>query len=222
MKRVSLFAPLVLIVATASTQEPIPAGSREISFHRGRDLATVLEPGDKSVRVVRSVFPPITGPEPNPAREVEALTTMAEAVAQVRVIQKDGAFTADRDWIDSRVTVTVTDLLKESASVPLQTGSRLSFSERGGSLTLQGTLITAIVPWEIPTAIGSDYLVFLESVVGEVWTTLGPVFTFEIVNGRANRLSRVHPPVGIGEAPYEVVRSHVRAAAKLPSRGRPQ
>lgn len=230
-----LFASLAILVISTSGMGPSHASiaqqEREREAHQPRfrpgiPILSQVRPDELVVEVLKDA-PPDIGITANAEEEIEALTRMSDAVAIVRVVSKQSAFTTKHtppyrvpgDWITSIVAARVTTVLKDPVS-RLTEGGLVSISEDGGVVEVEGRRVIARNPYELQTQVGRSYLVFFWVSEGAL-QPLGPSWTFEVSGQQLQRLrTDIHPEWELDRKTPEWAESQVRAMAHLPKRNR--
>src|SRR6266550_5735000 len=149
------------------------AGKRLVDHdgHSARPLI-VVDTADQPLRV---------GPDAGTAL-TEWLAIGADAALVVEVQDVESAVTAAQDWIKSRITVLVIDVLKGTSQRRFAIGSTFTFDQNGGEAVLEGRRVIAQTPGlQRPFKPGKRYLIFLA--IGNGGTILiGPETSYELLN----------------------------------------
>ena len=77
-------------LATVTTQTPQATfpGGRVVAWQRGKDLSTLVEPGDKQVTVIRTDDPPLLVGPPHGTTTVEWRTKLADLIVVAGITDK--------------------------------------------------------------------------------------------------------------------------------------
>lgn len=73
----------------------------------------------------------------------------------------------DANWIRSRASGRIERIVKSETDMLLAIGDRVSFEEDGGTATVRGIQVDAVLPWARPLVVGRRYLVFGRYADGE-------------------------------------------------------
>jgi hypothetical protein len=97
-----------------------------------------------------------------PDEQIELATRSSDLVVVARVIGIESTLTPAQDWIRSRHSIRVIDVLKQDARKQIVRGATLSFDVDGGEMSIGAARIIAKVPWAVGTfQSGKQYLMFV-------------------------------------------------------------
>jgi hypothetical protein len=140
-------------MATAAAQS-----DDRLLMQRGVPLEKRVRPNAGRVTLDADQSPPLEVLPPAGVSAAEWSAQNAHLVAIVSVQDLQPELTADHDWIQTRVSATILELLKDSTK-SFGVGSVLEFDVDGGELALNGTTVTAQKSWARPIGRG-NYLLF--------------------------------------------------------------
>jgi hypothetical protein len=135
------------------------------------------------------------GPPPGTS-EVAWKTIHSPAVIVVRVTSVEGYLAEGGTWIDSRITGTVTQLLKDSRTSKLQLNSPVTFVTSGGIIEIGDSSLEALTRTRQfrtkPFRTNGEYLIFLQARPADVLVA-HPETSFEVAG---NQLRPIRPTPG--------------------------
>lgn len=169
----------VLTALTISVGATILVGQSSPADRRiGRDdrytIASQLRSGDRHVVLEYNGTPPLVvgGPTQGESK-LQWLTKQSNVIVVVRVesidstlIYRDSEWRErevpadEANWVVSNVRVRVEDILKGGEQLGSAIGDRISLKVEGGTAMIRGTLVDAVVPWELAMAPKGRYLLF--------------------------------------------------------------
>lgn len=151
----------VAVAAAFAGGQPVNTDHRILKASRGKSIPAQLNGNEKIVTVSSSVAPPLMVSPPADRDPLVWLSGVVDAVLVVEVVERKGAFTAEQDWVQTRVTAKIVEVLKRSDKKRFNVTESLTFVEEGGTVALGKAEIRAVVPWADPVAVGSQYLAFV-------------------------------------------------------------
>lgn len=204
----AVFVAAVPIVqaALASSGEQ----ARIVRASKGANVLAQIRPSDTAIRVLSGQSEPLFVLPPQGTTLVQWLTDFSQSVWRIRISHKQGRLNEAGDFLETDVTATVLETLKESPNYAVPASGTIEFTWMGGEMISNGVKIDAVVPWLRQPEVGHTYLAFGKVIekpeVGWLWeeTPSGYVTT---LNGRPPELQLLH-----GSSVPETVQA-VRAAA---------
>ena len=183
----------------------------------GKLLQEVVLPGEKAVVVVSKRSRPHEVLPPKNTSAVDWLTRISDTVFVVFVQAIEPRLTADETWITSRVTLSVAEVLKDAPARPIRMGESVSFEQDGGTLAIDGTKVSAVVPWASAVQESGRYLVFAAIDKDTKELIFDNSSTYEITaTGRLRKLLTGGPhPDELERATEEEVLARIRSRANL-------
>ena len=172
-------------VVSGQEEAPIRPGARMKRFEEGRKIVDRFDAraGDRDVVVERWEDDHAEGP-PLGYSPVAWQTIFSPVVMVVKVTSVEGYLTEDETWINSRVTATVTQLLKNATSADLRLNSEVTFVTDGGAIKTGSHVLEAISRSGTKRAEqfrkNRDYLIFTVNRPGNLLYAYPPT-SFEIV-----------------------------------------
>jgi hypothetical protein len=127
-------------------------------MRRGVPLEKRVRPNAGRVTLDTDQSPPLEVLPPIGVSAAEWSAQNAHLVAIVNVQDLQPELTPDHDWIQTKVSAFIVELLKDSTK-SFGTGSVLDFELDGGEVALNGTIVTAQKSWARPIGRGR-YLLF--------------------------------------------------------------
>jgi hypothetical protein len=169
----------VLAVLTVTAGAAIMVGQSSPPDRRiGRDdrytIASQLRSGDRHVVLEYNGTPPLVlgGPSQGESK-LQWLAKQWPVIVVVSVERVDSVFVnRDREWrerevaadeanwIVSNVSARVVDVIKGANELGKTVGERVSLRMEGGTAMVRGTLVEAVVPWELAMVPRGRYLLF--------------------------------------------------------------
>lgn len=207
---------LTLICGSALQAQAPSSQVRQVPMS-GKLLQEVVLPGEKAVVVVSKRSRPheVLPPKNTPA--VDWMTRISDSVFVVFVQAIEPKLTHDETWITSRVTLSVAEVLKDSPVRPIRPGESVSFEQDGGTLAIDGTMVSAVVPWARPVQESRKYLVFAAVDKSTKELIFDNASSYEITpTGRLRKLLTAGPhPDQLEKATEEEVLARIRAHANM-------
>lgn len=186
-----------------------------VQSRKGVPLQALGQGTERELVVEKDVSPPLSVLPPPGTSQLAWLTSISDTALLVRVQAIEPTVTSDQDWITSRVSAVVLDVLKAPAAGAVQQGSSVTFAQDGGVMVINGRRIRAELPYARGFAVGRTYLVF--GVPGEAAGELivGPESTFEVQPNAqlASLKTRGDATSAESEIPLDIARQRIRAAA---------
>jgi hypothetical protein len=220
--------PIVPVLPTPGPPQdeaPVRPGAKMKRFERGKKISEQFDAaaGDRDVVVERWERDEDAAAPPPGVTDVAWRTIHSAAVAVVTVESVEGFLTENDTWIDSTVTGTVSELIKDVRQTPLQLNGRVSFVTPGGTLKVGDNTLQAITRSAAfrtqEFREGRRYLVFLiERQGGTLFAH--PASAFEIVGPK---LRPIRPSLGgatkrIADADSDAVIAEAIANRNVPAR----
>ncbi len=214
--------PAVSPPPSPAEEGPVRNGARMKRYDQGRRIVDRFDAtaGDRDVVVERwENDGEGEGPPPG-ISDVAWRTIFSPVVMVVRVHSVEGQVTEDGTWIESRVTSTVIQLLKNSTPANLQTNSPVSFVTSGGALKVGNNLLEARTRTQRyrtkPFRADGVYLVFALRRPGDILYA-HPEIAYEIVGNRLRALRETRGGLArrIGDAGADAVIAEAMASRGL-------
>jgi hypothetical protein len=171
---IGILAVLTVTVGAAVVVAQSSSANRRIGRDSRYTIASQLRSGDRHVILEYNATPPlIVGGPSKGESKLQWLTKQWNVIVAVRVESIDSvlvhrdrewrerAASADEaNWIVSNVRARIEDVLKGADELGRAVGDRLSLRVEGGTATIRGTLVQAVVPWELAMVPKGRYLLF--------------------------------------------------------------
>ena len=222
--------PIDAYASARDYPEDVPPGTKPDSspFPRarmvepdGRSVDQYVESTDSTVDVVPSVAFHFAAFSPDAPRHVRGAAAMSTAIAIVRIEDIAGRLAdPDHTRVDSTVTATVEDVLKDVSGHRLQPGVTVSYTQSGvGEMRLGHARLITRMPWHRIPQRGRRYLTFFwqcrDSTLLEVSES-----TLEIDGASVAPMLHPNPWVG-GPVPLEAVVEEIRRLGRVLPLGAP-
>lgn len=211
----SLLGVLFCVGIVGAQQSSTVHQTRKFYYAPGQSVLDQLrQSGGTSAEVIQVGAPPLIWLADD-LTETELNTRHADLVAIVRVVDKKGIFTPAADWVNSEVSATVVDVLKD-ASGKIREGAALQFSESGGEAFHEHRRVRASLSWQQPFVVGKAYLIYA-TFVGSGRIAVDDTAAYEVVGEQLVSLEES------GEQPSSVrsfgeTVKEIRSKAHLPRR----
>jgi hypothetical protein len=153
--------------------------TRSIRASKGKSLIAQIRSGDKIVVVVASGTRPLMVLPPSGENPVDFYAGLADVVLHIRVVDRASRITEVGDWVKTRVSATILEVLKADARLKLNSGEPWTFAEEGGEVIVDAVTVRGTVPWARPSEIGSEYVVFAK-VSDDGSVRVGPSTTYKV------------------------------------------
>ena len=185
-----------------------------VQSRKGVPLQALGQGAERELVVEKDVSPPLAVLPPAGTPELTWLTSISDAVLQVRVQAIEPKLTDEHDWITSQVSAIVLDVLKAPAAGAFQPGASVRFTQDGGVMVINGRRIQAQLPYARGYAVGRTYLVFGVSGEAPGELIVAPQSTFEVQpNAQLASLKTRGTPTVESEIGLEIARQRIRAAS---------
>lgn len=161
-----------------SRQEPADAAQRvrHVVRVRGQRLTDQLRPTDEALEVVdepRYGTPPPPAPAGDPDHGKSRLQRLCEitpVILTVHVRSQQSALTPSGDWVQTTIRGEIVEVLKNTLSKSLSAGDEVALSGTGGEVIVGRQKIRAYDRGTSPWRYNSTYLVFAQSLQGDVYS----------------------------------------------------
>lgn len=181
-------------------------------------MLTLLKPGQDLLIVEKDQSAPHYVLPPQGMSQLEWMTSLAKAVAVVRVESLVPSVTPEGDWVTTAVTARVEGILKKPEEAALSDGDELTLESDGGETKIGGTTVKALLPWRRELEDGGRYVVFLSTDLSSgAWKTdFTTAYQVDAPNGKIRGMAT--KPVVAGEAAIhlDAAIARIRAAAGNP------
>ncbi len=158
----ALLAAVAVAAGAAFATTQVNTDHRILKASKGKSIPSQLNGKEKIVTVAASQPPPMLVPPPPGRDPLEWLTELVDAVVVVEIVDKKGAFTPEKDWVESRVNAKIVEVLKRTDKKRFNVTEAFTFVENGGTFKHGATEIRALLPWADPVSVGSQYMVFVQ------------------------------------------------------------
>jgi len=193
---------------------------RSVRYARGRPIASLIKPDDTELVIVSSSSPPLIVTAPPGTSEIEWETHNADVVLQLRVDNVEPTLTDSGDWIETKVSAVVVDILKSTPKRSFSAGERVGFMADGGEIkmiapsTNRPITVKAEVPWSMPFQPGVDYLAF-GWIPEDEKLVISPHAAYELTSdGHLRSLLRHRPADEVNGAPASQILEQIRLASR--------
>ncbi len=172
----------ICVVAAFDAQENAGTGSRTIEWRPDRTIESQMLPNDGVLIVRAPAFDAIT-----PHRQlsvtdvVNDLALRAELVALVDVNESGAVLSHNDSWVDTRLSGSVTRVVRISKAVRFRLHDRVEVRVSGGQIKLGSVVVNAItqtMPVAPTIPLDRTYLMFLRNIDGNL-TALHPPLLVE-------------------------------------------
>ena len=187
----------------------------------GRPVDRYIKPTDTTVDVVPSIAFHLGAFSPDAPRHVRGAAGTSTAIAIVRIENITGRLAdVDHRRVESTVTATVEDVLKDVSGQRLRRGGRLSYRQSSvGEMRLGHARLITRMPWDRVPQRGKRYLTFLWQCRDETLLEVGES-TLEITGSSV--VPMLHPnPWAVGPVSLKAVVEEIRRLGSPQPAGEP-
>jgi hypothetical protein len=130
-------------------------------MHKGRKLLDRRGGAGDLKIAIESPMPKPGFDSLTPQEFLQQLSCRSDAVAIVKVVDKQSQLTEDEDFIFTDYSVKVIEILKDNEKAPIDTDSDLTITRPGGTININGRLIQALDAKYGEMKKDGEYLLFL-------------------------------------------------------------
>lgn len=151
---------------------------REVTRKSNTKIADVMIPGETELMLVDVGDPPLAVTPEVPTSKSRWRTRHSDAVVIADARHKSSHLTPRGDWITSRVTLTVSQVLKPTSARLITAGTELMITEQGGELLVGAARVTAHPLGARLMTVGRRYLMFMniDGETGEIGVGPGTIY----------------------------------------------
>jgi hypothetical protein len=172
-----------------------------LEMRRGRTISgLVASVKGKSKIVKTTVFVPLVEmPEPEPPEKFFGKhADTSDAIVRGVVTTKISQITEDDSFVFTDYDVVVTEVLKNKATAPIETGATINVTRPGGKVLLDGIIVKATDQLFAPFSLGREVILFLKFVPESgTYKATDATGCFEIDGLSLRPLTDLHFPSGV-------------------------
>jgi hypothetical protein len=189
---IAIMLAVLLVCPIGSSAQVSGSHVRHVRERPGTALSALVKPGDETL-IVDSVQDPVQEVLPGPGVSDVYSKAQTSVVLVVEVLTVDAEVTPAQDWVKSRVTASVLDVVKTSSGWTSKSGDLVTFEQDGGEVYVGGTRVVASLPWTRSVQAAKRYLMFVKPISGTD-VIASPSGIYEIIDTEV--LRRLAPSPG--------------------------